>query len=91
MEPRFFVSVIVLDKNDLKKLNDFGFDLFPHTARKISKREFAIDGLLDMTEVGQLVQQGFRVDVKEATSNLSLDALQVIEFDDWLDMIKKEG
>jgi len=90
MEQRYLVSVIVSDKSALQMLNEYGLDLFPHTARKMGNKKFAIDGLLTMAEVGKLVENGYRVEVKDSASKMTMQALQVIEFDDWLKMIEKE-
>jgi hypothetical protein len=39
MEQRYFVHILAHDLGALQKLNAYGFDLFPHTARKKEKSQ----------------------------------------------------
>lgn len=48
-----------------------------------STREFAIDGLLDLAQIGRLVEDGYQVLVREGASKRS-NANLVIDFQDWL-------
>lgn len=90
MDQRFFVSIFAPDEGALRKLNEYGLDLFRQTARRRGKQEASIDGLLNLQEVAKLVENGYQVLVKEDAEKSNRRPVPVMEFDDWLKTVKGE-
>lgn len=91
MQKRFFVVVFAPNAGSLQKLNQSGLDLFNHTARKSGREGYAIDGLLNLEEIGSLVEGGCRVLVNEDAAKKTAVSKQVISFEEFLQMMKEEG
>ncbi len=54
------------------------------TAKTREAREFVVDGLLSLDEVGRLVEDGYAVLVQERDVQRARARAQVIEFQEWL-------
>jgi len=85
---RYFVTVYARTADDLRRLQQFGLDLFPQTAKRGSAEDsshpFDIDGLLNIDEIQTLVEKGYQVrleDTVEARSHRG----EPLEFDAWLE------
>jgi hypothetical protein len=84
---RYFVTVYARSKDDLRKLQKHGFDLFAQTARQDAKKKdfgFSIEGLLATGEIETLIKEGYRVLVEDTMEARTQAALGTLEFDDWL-------
>jgi len=77
---RYFVEVTAPDEHALRRLRDFGFDLFGSTARAAGDR-FAIDGLVTLAETARLVEAGYPVLIK---SEAPQGGVEVSEFPEWI-------
>ena len=83
MQRRYFVTVHARSPQAMIELADFHFDLFQATARQHPDGG-AIEGLLGLDEVGQLVDAGYQVVVEEPDVARSR-AHQTSSFDEWLE------
>jgi carboxypeptidase T len=83
MAKRFFVTVIAQSKIALSSLHRSGLDLFQSTAQINEQKEFVIEGLLTLDEVGKLVESGYKVLVKEESSKQARARTEAIGFEDW--------
>jgi hypothetical protein len=89
MAQRFFVTILAPSKSALIKLQQYDFDLFQPTAKVNERKQFVIEGLLTLDQVGQLVEDGYRVLVEEEASKRSRARRETVEFEEWLkDMLK---
>ena len=79
---KFFVKVITNSRQDLLKLQKHDFDLFQPTS-KTDGKEFTIEGLLTLEEIGRLVENGYRVLVEDHASKRAR-AHQTVEFAEFL-------
>jgi hypothetical protein len=79
---KFFVRVIADSRPGLLKLQKHDLDLFQPTSRTDGK-EFTIEGLLTLEEIGRLVEDGYRVLVEDAASKRAR-AHQTVEFTEFL-------
>jgi hypothetical protein len=61
-----------------------GARTYEETAKVNETREFVIDGLLSLTEVGRLVDDGYQVLLKENDARKARARREVIEFEEWL-------
>lgn len=68
MVHRFFVTVIATSSGSLLKLQKYDLDLFRPTSKVNERKEFTIEGLLTLEQVGRLVQDGYRVLVEDESS-----------------------
>lgn len=84
MDSRFFITVIAPNKRALLSLREYELDLFQPTAKVTEEKEFTIDGLLTLEEVGRLVEDGYRVVVSEESSKRARARLEMVEFDEWI-------
>ena len=84
MPQRFFVTVESSNRRALLELSKYGFDLFQATAKAIEEKQFMIEGLLTLEEIGRLVEDGYRVLVEEEASKRARARKEVVEFQDWL-------
>ena len=84
MARRFFVTVLAPSKRALLNLGEYDLDLFQPTAKATEQNEFAIDGLLNLEEIGRLVEEGYRVVVNEESSKKARARTEVAEFQQWL-------
>jgi hypothetical protein len=79
---KFFVRVIADSRPGLLKLQKHEFDLFQPTS-KTDGKEFTIEGLLTLEEIGRLVEEGYRVLVEDTAAKRSR-AHQTVEFTQFL-------
>ena len=84
MVRRFFVTVLAPSKHALVSLKEYNLDLFQVTAKVTEQNEFAIDGLLNLEEIGRLVEEGYRVLVNEESSKRARARTEVAEFQQWI-------
>ena len=84
MVRRFFVTVLAPSKHALVSLKEYNLDLFQVTAKVTEQNEFAIDGLLNLEEIGRLVEEGYRVVVNEESSKRARARTEVTEFQQWI-------
>jgi carboxypeptidase T len=84
MAKRFLVTVIAQSKLGLSNLHKSGLDLFQSTAQVNEQKEFTIDGLLTLDEIGKLVDNGYKVIVREESSKLGRARTETIGFQDWI-------
>jgi hypothetical protein len=84
MSDKYFVQVGAPSKQAFAKLQEYGFDLFRHTARRTPKKEFKIDGLLTAEQSERLVKDGYTVLMQQESSLSALGASEVIELPEWL-------
>lgn len=88
---RYFVTVYASSADDLRRLQQHGFDLFAQTAKKVRARvpqPFSIEGLLTTEEVESLVQGGYRVLLEDPVEARSHVSGQPAEFSDWLERMQ---
>jgi hypothetical protein len=81
---RYFVKVIAPDRRSLVALQKFELDVFQSTARAIEKDQHAIDGLLDLDEIGRVVDAGYSVLVEEHESKRSRAVTEISDFRSWI-------
>lgn len=86
-EDRFFIKVITTNKNAFSKLPQYDLDLFVPTAKE-DKDQFHIDGLLTISQIKLLVEDGYQVLIKRNAENDKKIATQTITFQDWLTQMK---
>jgi murein tripeptide amidase MpaA len=84
MAKRFFVTVIAQSKLALSSLHKYGLDLFQSTAQVNERKEFIIEGLLTLDEVGKLVDNGYKVIVREESSKQARARTETIGVNDWI-------
>lgn len=84
MEKQYFVTIFTSDKRMLRQLQAYDLDLFKPTARRQEEARFAIEGLLTLSDVGQLVEAGYQVLVEDTIERRSRGAREVIGFQEWL-------
>ncbi|GAC1456287.1 MAG: hypothetical protein PVSMB1_05950 [Gemmatimonadaceae bacterium] len=83
MPARYFVEVFAPDENALRRLREFGFDLFAPTARRVGER-FVIDGLISLEDTARLVAAGYHVLIKSEERTHARGNLEISEFSDWI-------
>ena len=109
MNPKYFVTVIAVDRASLQRLRDYELDLFQQTAQAAvqrrtrlaatarttdlalveetevtaEERQFSVDGLLSLEEIGRLVDDGYSVLVKENAAARQAAATETIGARDW--------
>lgn len=84
MVNRFFVTIIALDRRTLLRLQEYDFDLFQSTSKINQRKEFTIEGLLPLEQVGRLVEDGYRVLVEAESSKRERAKSGGIEFEEWI-------
>jgi hypothetical protein len=89
MAARYFVDIVVPDRDALNRLHQRGLDLFRHTAATHAGG-FAIHGLLTLAEVGEVVDDGCQVLVREHEGAIARTHLETATFPDWLLHMTKE-
>lgn len=80
---RFFVTVTASSAAELRRLSGRGLDLFMPTAQKKGRRT-AIEGLLTLEEVDELVRDGYRVSVDAPMESRARAATETTTLDAWL-------
>lgn len=84
---RFFVTVSASCKDDLRRLQAHGLDLFAQTARKKGgriKQPYTIEGLLDRDEIAMLEAAGYEVKIDAPMAERAVKPGDTIEFEAWL-------
>jgi len=89
MARKFFVTVIGNSKRALLDLQKADLDLFQATSKVNKEKEFVIEGLLSLEEVGKLVEQGYRVLVEEEQSKRARAPRETIEFQQWIKQMEE--
>ena len=89
MYRRFFVTIVASSKRELLKLSEYDFDLFRQTSKVTERQEFSIDGLLTLDQVGQLVEDGYSVTVRELAASKTPAQTEVSTFQEWLGTVKE--
>lgn len=87
-QQRFFVTIIGKGRSALLTLAKYNLDLINSTTKTTKQKEFAIDALLTLEQVGKLVEYGYTVLVKEESSKLARARPQMVEFEDWIKAMK---
>jgi hypothetical protein len=80
---RFFVTIFAASREALLKLQQYDFDVFAPTSQATREGEFIIDGLLELQQIGRLVEDGYQVRVKHEASTRAR-ATETAEFGEWL-------
>lgn len=85
---KYFVTVYGRSADDLRRLQEFGLDLFPQTAKHLQAADLshplAIDGLISLEEAGTLVGNGYQVLLEDTVQARSATG-ESIEFGAWLE------
>ena len=84
MEKRFFVTIVATNKQKVRLLKHYDYDLFREALKRRKKNEFSIEGLLTLTQAERLVEDGYKVILNQEASKLVHDRFQVIDFKTWL-------
>jgi hypothetical protein len=87
----YFVVVFARDTDSLRALQKFELDVFPHTSKRSpSDKEypFAIDGLLSIKEIEEVVKAGYRVYILDPAEKRARAAGNVMEFPEWLERMQ---
>ena len=84
MVNRYFVTIIAPDRRTLSRLQEYDFDLFQPTSKTNERKEFTIEGLLTLEQVGRLVEDEYRVIVEEESSKRARAKSGGIEFEEWI-------
>jgi hypothetical protein len=83
MVHRFFVTIIATSSRTLLKLQKYDLDVFRATSKINERKEFTIEGLLTLEQVGRLVEEGYRVLVEDESSKRERAKSGGIEFEEW--------
>ena len=81
---RFFVTVVAPSQEALLKLREYDLDVFAATSHATEGGEFAIDGLLELEDIGRLVEDGYRVVVNHESSAKARAVTEQQDFEEWL-------
>jgi len=84
MGKRFFVAIVTQDKQKLRRLKHYDYDLFRESLKSSNKKEFTIEGLLTLKQVERLVENGYKIIINEEASKRARGRLQAIGFKTWL-------
>jgi hypothetical protein len=84
MVNRFFVTIIAPNRRALSRLQEYDLDLFQPTSKINERKEFTIEGLFTLEQVGRLVKDGYRVVVEEESSKRERAKSGGIEFINWI-------
>jgi hypothetical protein len=84
MERKFFVTIIAPDKRVLLKLQEYDLDIFQATSRVNERKQFIVEGLLTLEDVGRLVEDGYQVLVEEESSKRARAAREIVQFEEWI-------
>jgi hypothetical protein len=82
----FIVSIKTLEKVDFERLSSrYNFDLFQHSATfDEEKKQFIVDALVNLEQIGQLVRDGYVVEVKAYHLAQGLPASEIVDITEWL-------
>jgi hypothetical protein len=89
-DERFLVKIHIPDKELLRRLRSYDFDVIRQTVREKPEGGYSADAILSMDEVRTLVAGGYKVLIERSDAQLAGPANRVIEFDEWLDAMKTE-
>jgi hypothetical protein len=81
MADRYFVTIHASDEREFRRLLDYDFDLFA-TRKGEGDRDYAVDGLIRLEDVGRLVDDGYQVLVGEPDT--PKEPPRVARADEWL-------
>jgi hypothetical protein len=84
---KYFAVVFARDEASLRGLQKYGFDLFAQTAKKstaVPDFGYAIDGLLEIAEIEQLIGDGYRVLIEDQEARRSRASEGAMEFNQWM-------
>ena len=84
MTRRFFVTVNAPNHQMFNGLDKYEIVLFQQTAHITKQKKYAIEGLLTLEQIGQLVENGYRVLVEEESSKRARASREVVDFSEWL-------
>lgn len=82
MADRYFVTVHVSDERELRRLLDYDLDLFA-SRRGEGAADRTVDGLINLEDVGRLVDDGYQVLVGEPDT--PTQPRVVARADEWLE------
>jgi Zinc carboxypeptidase len=81
----YIVSIKTSDSVAFDKLSSkYHIDLFHTAAFDEQKKEFTIDGIISLDQIGQLVRDGYRVEVKAYHPVQGLPSSQIMHASEWL-------
>ena len=89
MVTKYFVEVIASNKQQLINLQKFELDLFQPTAKSIDAKEFKIDGLISLDDINKLVENGYKVFIKNESMKKTPAVQETTSFQDWSETAKK--
>jgi murein tripeptide amidase MpaA len=89
MVTKYFVEVIASNKQQLINLQKFELDLFQPTAKSINDKEFKIDGLISLDDINKLVENGYKVVVKNESTKKTPAVQETTSFQEWSETAKK--
>jgi len=85
MIQQFFVVVITPSQEAFTDLGAFEFDLFQQTAQRTKQKQYTVEGLLTLEQIGRLVEHGYSVLVEAESSKRARAPREVIEFPEWIE------
>lgn len=89
MDKQFFVTISIPNRRLLSNLSKIDLDLFQQTLKEQKRKgTYAIQGLLSLQQIGEMVRQGYPVQVEEESAQRSRAHLEVAELEDWLEFTK---
>lgn len=86
----FFVEIIGASRYSILNLDKFDLDLFRGTTKKTDENRFKVDGLLNLNEIGNIVENGYEVLVKEESTKKFRAASESIGFQKWNENTKSK-
>lgn len=84
MSQKYFVTIYSSNKYQLLSLRDYDLDIFKQTAKIAEEENYAIDGLLTLDEIAQLVESGYQILVREEVSTKERSPLKVRSFQQYI-------
>ena len=87
----FIVTIKTSERVDFDRLGTrYNIDLFRHSAIfDEQKKQFIIDGFINLEQIGQLVRDGYIVEVKKYHVDRGLPASQIVNTSEWLKEAEK--
>jgi hypothetical protein len=81
----FIVSIKTSERIDFDRLSSrYNFDLFQHsTTFDEEKKQFIVDALVNLEQIGQLVRDGYVVEVKAYHIHRGLQASEIVDTTKW--------
>lgn len=84
MAKKFFVTVLAPNQRMFTDLDKFELVLFLQTGQLTEQKQYSIEGLLTLDQIGLLVEYEYQVLVEEQSSKRTRAFQEVIEFSEWL-------